>query len=306
MDPTETTPAIEQNGNGESALVPPAPTPEEAEAAEQSPAQSRDSSSIFEFSSFVHVGPGADACEEAETGRCNNPVHFHGWIRLPNQFQQESIQEKAFAGKARKLRVLRDVDSDARTILDGELEELVHLGSREDVIDQIVNQDFLKDHLQAMRVIQEDEKYAHIDEDRERLRALQEMDPDERPEEEYDELQKHVGGYVDAVNEERVRIQQPLRDAVADKPMEELVDLVREARIQGIAQEEFDRVYSLWEWYIGTLKPRPADKGLPQERLFGSVEHLKSAAPEVINALGAAFKDIEAAAGRSLQGAADG
>src|SRR4051812_13441277 len=89
------------------------PEPEAAPAEpERSDSTSRDRSQMFEFSGYVHVGPGAKECEHGEDGECDNAVHFHAWTRLPNPFQQQAIREKANAAKARKRRVLRDPESD--------------------------------------------------------------------------------------------------------------------------------------------------------------------------------------------------
>lgn len=291
------------------AEAPPTPAAEEqAPKPERSSAETRNSSQMFEFSRYVHVGPGADECEDGENGQCQNAAHFHAWIRLPNQFQASSLREKGDAAAARKLRVLRDEESDSRAILDGELEEMVRQQDSGGLIDQIVNADFLKDHLKAMTIVRQDrEEFKTIEDDRERLRALSEMSVDERPQEEFEELQKHVAAYTDAVNEERDTVQQPLRDSLADKDTEELVELVRENRIQGIANEAREESYSLWQWFVCTLRPKhPSKPGEPSERIYGSVDHLKGAAPEVIVALREAYQEIEAAAGRSLQAAPNG
>jgi hypothetical protein len=277
---------------------------------ERTSAETRNSSQMFEFSRFVHVGPGAEECDDAETGDCKNPMHFHAWIRLPNQLQIEGLREKGDAAAARKLRLLRDEDSDSRAILDGELEEMARTTDKGVFIDSIVNADFLKDHMAAMNAVRTDEElgFATIEDDRERLRALTDLPDEERPQEEYEELHKHVAAYTDAVNAEREAMQQPLRDSLQDKPIEELVDLVRENRIQLIAKEANDNAYQLFQWYVCTLRCRRPDKAaaFPSERIFPSVDHLKAAPPEVIAGLRQAFLDIEARAGRSLQGASSG
>lgn len=295
---TEAETAPSQNGDR------PQPEPEP----ERSPAESRNSSQMFEFSRFVHVGPGAEECEDGENGSCQNPAHFHAWIRLPNQFQVSSLREKADAASARKLRVLRDLESDSRAILDGELDELVRVADHDALVEAVANGDFLKDHMAAMNTVRTDEElgFETIEDDRERLRALEQIPAEERPQEEFEELRKHVAAYVDAVNEERENIQRPLREGLAQKTDEELVEEMRETRIQGVAREGADEAYALWQWYICTLQPKSPEKpGHPQERVYGSVDHLKAAAPEVIAALRAAFQEIEAAAGRSLQAAAN-
>lgn len=289
--------------------VPAVESPEAPPVPEQTTGETRNSSQMFEFSRFVHVGPGADECADGENGQCQNPVHFHAWIRLPNQFQVVSLKEKADAAAARKMRVLRDEGSDSRAIMEGELSELERQNDHGGLVEQVANADFLKDHMAAMTAVRSDEErgFTTIEDDRERLRALELLPAEDRPEEEFDELQKHVGAYVDAVNDERQEIQRPLKESLEAKSLDELIDLVRENRIQGIAKEAAEEAYAVWQWYICTLHPKdPAKPGFPQDRVYGSIDHLKAAAPEVILALREGFQDIEAAAGRSLQTAANG
>lgn len=284
-------------------------TPDAPAEPERTSAETRNSSQMFEFSRFVHVGPGANECPDGEDGSCTNTAHFHAWVRLPNQFQVVSLKEKADAAAARKLRVLRDEESDSRAILDGELFELERQNDHAGLVEAVVNADFLKDHMAAMNAVRTDEErgFATIEDDRERLRALEGVPAEERNEEEFEELQKHVGAYVDAVNAERDEIQAPLKSSLEAKSLDELLDLVRENRIQGIAREASEEAYAVWQWYVCTLKPKdPAKPGFPSERVYGSIDHLKAAAPEVILALREAFQDIEAAAGRSLQAAVGG
>ena len=126
-------------------------------------------------------------------------------------------------------------------------------------------------------------------------------------EEDFVVLQMLVGAYVEAVNAEREEIQRPLKESLEAKTLDELIELVRENRIQGIAKEASEEAYAVWQWYICTLKPKdPTKPGFPSERVYGSIDHLKAAAPEVILALREGFQEIEAAAGRSLQAAVNG
>jgi len=271
------------------------------EAAERSPAESRDASRMFEYAEFVHVGPGAETCADGDNGKCSNTLHFHAWIRLPNPFQRSSIAEKAQAAKARRKRIMQDPESDMRTIIEDGIAAMVATGDRDSMVDEIVNKDFLQDHLKAMREVAEDEDYEHIEEDQERYRALNAKEPEERDEEEYDHLQKHISSYTEKCNTKREEMQAPLRESLAEKSVEELADLVRNDRIERAGQAAFNDTYNVWEWYVGTLKPRPADKGLPNERVFSSVEHLRNCAPEVYEALDEAFTRLEAAQGGQLK-----
>lgn len=283
-------------------------------AAETSPAERQGSGQLFQFSRFLHVGPGAEECDEGEDGSCANPLHFHAWIRLPNQFQHNSIREKALAAKARKLRRLNDPESDERAIIDADLDDLVRRDDRESMIEEVVNKDFLADHMRAMREVEvetegegEESPYLHIDEDRERLRALELAPEEERSEDELKELRAHVEEWQEKVNAKRQELQKPVRDAVQDEPIEKLREIVFKQRSENVAQEEFNSTYSLWEWYISTMQPQPqgmpaGKPQLPSERVFADVNHLKAAAPEIINSLDRAFTELEAEAGRAMRG----
>jgi len=270
--------------------------------AERTAASEQDHASLFRYSRFLHVGPGAAACEEGELGTCADPLHFHAWLRIPNPFQHNSIREKALAAKARKLRLLRDEDSDIRVILDGSLEEMVHQDDREELVQEIVNKDYVKDYWQAMREVGEEEEFATIEDDRERYRVLDLMPEEERPAEEYAELSNHLESYSAKVMESFNAIQKPLRDSLEDKSIQELADICREDRIEAEAQQAFKETYDMYEWFIGTMKPKDLTKGWPQDRVFGDINHLKRASGEVIAALDEAFTELDAEAGRQLKG----
>lgn len=282
---------VTQNGGD------PAPEPD---AAEHSPAEHRGHQALFKHSAYVHVGPGASDCPERQDGSCTNQMHFHAWCRVPNQFQHSSIREKAMAAKARKLRALRDPESDARTILDSGVEELVHTNAREEMIEELVQKDFLNDYSKAAAEVGEEEEFKTIAEDRERYRALAAMDEEQRPTEEYGELDKHMTSYGQKVQEAFQANQQPVRDSLQEKPIEELGELLKEQRMESEAQQAFNAGYSQWEQYIGTLKCTPDDK-LPSERYFSDINQMIAAAPEVVEALEATFQDLDAEASRALK-----
>jgi hypothetical protein len=280
--------------------------PGEGNGPEASPAEHRDSKRLFSFSDEVHIGPDAEECPQSSDGSCENAEHFHAFIRLPNQFQHKSIREKADAARARKLRQLRDPESDISVVLDGELEEIRRNAGHEALVDEVLGFDFLKDHLAAMNEVGEEEEFEHIEEDRERLRALARLPEEERPEAEFKELEEHIVAYTERVNEARARIQEPLRNSLLDRGVDDLIDLIREERVQKIAEEDASEVYSEWAWYMGTLKMRVPARIDGGDRVFSSIDAMRSAAPEVIEALSVAYRNIEAAAGRSLQNATSG
>lgn len=271
-------------------------------AAETSPAEKRARHNLFRFSQYLHVGPGAAECEDGETGNCGDGLHFHAWCRLPNPFQHSSIREKATAAKARRIRQLRDPESDGRIILDNELEELVRQDARDLMVDEIVGKDFLKDYQAAIKELTEGEEgYTTYEEDRERFRALEAMPEDQRPAEEYAELRKTLDEFGKRIQATFDENQKPAKEALAERSLEELADLLREDRIEREAQKSFNEAYSQWEWYIGTLKPRPQEQGLPVDRFWPDINQMLAAAPEVIEALDSVFTDMDAEAGRALK-----
>lgn len=269
---------------------------------ETSPAEVTDNVQMWQFSRFVHVGPDAEACDEGEDGSCANPLHFHAWIRLPNPFQQAHIREKALAAKARKARQLRDPDTDSSVILDEEMDRLRVIADETEegkraLVDDLMQAVLYRDQVTAVRELGEDEEWATVGEDMERFRHLASLPDDDRDADEYGELERHLGKYDEAVREKMEAIQKPERDGLMSLSAEELVKRVRDQRVDAESNEDYMRVYSMWEWYIGTLKPVDLTAERPSVRVFDHIDRLQEAAPEVIEALEAAFTAIELAAG---------
>ena len=180
----------------------------------------RSDKQLFRFSTWIHVGPDAETCDEGEQGTCSNPLHFHAWARLPNQFQHRHIREKALAAKARRARQLRDPESDAHAVMEDELDEIARLGDagRKQLIDDLIGRDWWRDFLEAAKDVKEIENdrdeqvYATIDEDQQRFKELDAKPEDERPKDEYDELERHLAAYNDAVDKRRAELEKPRRD----------------------------------------------------------------------------------------------
>ncbi len=269
--------------------APPEPTTTE-------PAQPiRSDKQLFRFSTWIHVGPGAETCDEGEQGTCSDPLHFHAWARLPNQFQHRHIREKALAAKARRARQLRDPESDAHAVMEDELDEIARLGDagRKQLIDDLIGRDWWRDFLEAARDVKEIENdrneqvYATIDEDQQRFKELDAKPEDERPKDEYEELERHLAAYNDAVDKRRAELEKPRRDSLEERDLNSLIDMVRDEKITAESTGEFMHVYSAYSWLVGTLvKPQG-------EQRFQSLEQLEGAAPEVIEALKATFDDLE-------------
>jgi hypothetical protein len=263
----------------------------EPDAAEKTPAQ------LFRYSTWLHVGAGAENCEDVNEDACEatcaNPLHFHAWCRLPNQFQHREIREKALAARARRVRQLRDPSSDSAAILEDDIDSILRRpGAHATLVDELVNKDYWKDYVEAVRDLHEFEDehgerpWERVERDRERYQQLQSGDSDE-PSEELAELEKHLLAYTVAIDAAHEAILEPKRRALQERDVSDLADLVREQRIAAEAQAEFMHIYSSWQWYVGTLR---APGG---ERRFASIEAMQAAAPEVIGALATTFDDLE-------------
>ncbi|HXU05783.1 MAG TPA: hypothetical protein VN903_32735 [Polyangia bacterium] len=278
------------------------PAPERSHAEEETPQK------MHNFSAYIHVGPGAEECEHREDGRCADRDHFHGWVRLPNQFERKSISDKAIAAEARKLRAFRDPESSDSVVLDNEIDAIVARDDREALIDEVVGADFLQDHIRAVKEIgeedeQEDGEWATIEEDRERLNALRGKSPEDRNEEEFEELGSRIARHAELVNARREEIQAPRRQALADTSIADLGTMVRQLRVEqmgnGIRREEALK----WEMYVCTMKPKSPDKpGFPNERAFSSIDTFVAAPSEVLEPIANTVTRLNQEAGSHLKG----
>lgn len=278
------------------------PTPE------RTPAEEETAPKMHNFSAYIHIGPGSEECEHSEDGKCADREHFHAWVRLPNQFERKSISDKAIAAEARKLRAYRDAESSDSLVLDNEIDSLVTLDDREALIDEVVGSDFFQDHLRAVKEIaEEDEKeggeWATIEEDRERLNSLRERPPEDRNEEEFEELGSRIARHAELVNDRREEIQKPRRDALKETSAADLGTMVRQLRVEvmgnGVRREEALK----WEMYVCTMKPKSPDKpGFPNERAFSSIDTFVAAPSEVLEPIAETVTRLNQEAGGHLKG----
>jgi hypothetical protein len=74
----------------------------------------------------------------ALTASARTTDHFHAWVRLPNPYQRKDILEKARAARARRMRTLRDPDSDARAIIEDDLAAIRESGAKDILIDEMI------------------------------------------------------------------------------------------------------------------------------------------------------------------------
>lgn len=266
--------------------------PAAEEAVPQGPANSIEK--LYRFSTWLHVGPGAEECEDAENGSCGDPMHLHGWCRLPNQFQHREIREKALAAKARRVRQLRSPDTDGSVILEEELDQLARLPkAHPDLVDELLAQDWWKDYLDAVEEVKadlDDESepvWEHIDDDQERFRELAAMDEEDRPADEWTELETRLMAYNAAIEEKVEEARKPKREALEAKDINALIDLVRDQRIEADAMEAFMHTYAIWQWVSCT---RRTPNGVV---LWSDVGELRDATTEVLEGLKDTYEDLE-------------
>lgn len=275
------------------------------EAAEPQPAEAAPSS-LYEYAAWIHVGVGADGCEHAEDGLCEDPGHFHAWCRQPNDFQEREIGQRAMAAKARKIRQLRTNGSDANETLETLLEEFVQEADfKTRGAAELVGYDWAQDLLAATREVrdtddtsegaEEDQKlYAHIDDDQARSVKLSSQSPEERDEDEFQELQEHLAGYHNAVGAALEAITSPKMESYAAMDDTDLMDLLRRKRIEHQGHVEFNHWYATHKWLSCTYN---MVDGTP---VFADLADLTSAPDKVISALRETYGNLDHKAQEAL------
>jgi hypothetical protein len=251
----------------------------------------RSTAGLFQWSDYVHVGRGAEECEHGQDGSCSDVEHFHAWVCLPNTFQIRDITDKARAAKARKVRSLRDTDSDAHEVIEGDLYEL-----RSDHWDELVAaiaraqvEKRLVDIVHG--VVESDERFEHHDQDREELQRLLALPEDEQDKAEVERLQADMLAYSDAmqavIDRENEAEEKRLRAMAAD----DVVELERRARVEEIGVEAYLHTYYTWCIYVGTREPHTEQ--FSSRRKFAEPAALHDAAPEIVVALREKIRDLE-------------
>lgn len=256
---------------------------------------------LYFYSTWVHVGPGAASCEaideKAGTNSCSDPLHFHAWLRLPNQFQREEIRTKGLAASARRTRTLHDPDSDSAVILEADLDQLARAGDmgKAAIIDDLLNQDFFREYVAATKDViegledapdDEERPYEHIADDQERYGELEKLTVDERGEE-FDSLKAHIAAYSEAVNARHGERMNALRAPLEEKDLNTLIDLLREERIGRESNAAFTDAYQRWS-IVWCALTRPHG-----EQIWKDAPQLISASPEAVEALIEAVVDLE-------------
>jgi hypothetical protein len=280
--------------------------PEPAEAAPDS---------LYRFSTWLHVGHGADDCTEVDTiagvNRCGDPAHFHAWCRLPNDFQRREIIEHATAAGARKRRQMRMEGTTAHEVLEEGLDRLLREeGGLDKIRDELLAGTWYRDYMDAVRETRDlddpdwtpgegeadddaPKLFADIDQDTARFQRLQSEGYDPKGDE-LKELAAHMALY-------QVRIQERLEARIAPRRQgfealdsNELLDLLRNKRVELAGQDEFMHHYAAHEWLACTYTQRASD-----DTYFRDLKHMENASPEVLFHLRETFGDLE----RIAQGA---
>lgn len=285
---------IAEENTVEAATVPAETVAAEATIREVEAVAEKSPQKIFRWSEWLHIGEGAEECDERFTGECDDDEHYHIFVRLPNQYQIRDIAEKARAAKARKVRDLKTPDSDSNVILEEGLGTFTE-ADRDDLIEELLAKDFT-DQFDATNETKELPEFETYDQDEEEYYRQAVLSEDERSDE-FAQLESIVQDFAEKRSEKLKQIQASKRAGYEQQDLDALVGLVRRNRIDVEGTDAFVQTHRQWSWYIGSMRGRGVhDDGkprLPKERFFSSINELKSAPPEVIAELGEAFQRLE-------------
>jgi hypothetical protein len=280
----------------------------------QEPAARVSAAKMFRYSEFVDVGDGAAECEHARDGECEDPEHFHAWCRLPNPYQHSDIRAKGLAAKARRLRLLKDPDSDEAVVLDQSFAMVDDPSFTEVLIDELVGREWAEDYLEAARDLEETETFEHIEQDREeynRLAATERTLSAEEQSADYKRLDAHIVAYSTAIRERLAEIQEPKRVELRAHEFPKLLEIVRARRVEEDGDRVFVETYNAWMWFVGTFKvERHASLGRPYLPMWSDLGTrdrpaagtMFGEAPEVIDALAATYSALQVALQRGSAG----
>lgn len=225
-------------------------------------------------------------------------VGFKAFCRLPNDFQHKDIREKAMAAKARRRRQLKHPETDAYEILEADLDLLSEDGGKEAIITELLTVDSIHDRNQAVLDLTEEEEWEHIRQDQERFRSIVGMAEEDRPEDEFKEVTEHLRQYGEAIQVRMEEIAKPRREALEARDHSDLVDMVRERRIDSDSRRAFMDAYSFWQMLAGTLAlpddfdPENLGKSMPSKRYF-TEDGLRGADPTIVSTLTETFERLE-------------
>lgn len=270
-------------------------TATDAPATTTEPAAVKSALQLFRWSTFVHVGEGAEECPGGTDGTCTDPSHFHAWVRLPNKFQEEEIQEKALAARARRLRLIRDPESDLHLLMEEEIQSAL----KTEIVEELLAANLAEDEDQARFEVMEEnrEKFEHIFDDLERYIELRDMGPEKRgeaaAEPEFLELDRHLNEYHELLGTKKDMIQNHRRSGLESLPDHDLRGQLRERRLDVQGTQAFFRARQIWIAIAGTYKP---SKTQPfRERWFKSESDLRDVSEDVLEAIFRSINELQMA-----------
>ncbi len=251
----------------------------------------RSTAELFQWSGYVHVGRGAEDCEHGVDGECADKEHFHAWVCLPNSFQIRDIGEKAMAAKARKMRALKDPESDSHVTLESELDGYRH----EPRLGQLINalaRARVEPHLpDIVKDVSQEERFEHHAQDAEEFKRLDELPEDQRDSEEYDRLSADMLAYAEAVDKAINERAEAEEKALRALPVDDVIAEQRQLRIEDLGNEAYLNAYYTWAMYVGTRQT--TTDGFSSARKFKTPDELKFAPPEVIVAIRSKIQALE-------------
>lgn len=263
---------------------------------------------LREGATYLHIGPGAAECPDrgefaggqwVGDGRCENPDHWHGWLRVTNNFQKSEALEKAQAAQARRQKLLRTDGTDAYEILEAGI-DMIRNAAKEggDTIlkDELVAQHRYVDSIEAYHEIHEKEEWDGIDADRERLTEIEadlEDNPEVEPDDETKLLRARVTAYREAIETLQKEMADKHRAELEGMSLDELVNRVREVRIEMQGTAEFVHVNGWWTWLLGVYDTTRNAKGRHRTRKYPTADDLRAEDPEIIDAIREAYEDLE-------------
>lgn len=225
------------------------------------------------------------------------------FVRLPNDYQHVDIREKALAAKARRIRQYKHPETDAFEVMDSELEEIASQPedeAKESFVRELLYRDFAEDRQKAVREVIEDEEFAHVRKDQERLLELDALDPEGRSDDEYKEILDHLSKFAEAIDVKMADLREPRKQALMGLDVDDLKEQVREARVKQQGNIAFNDTYAFHQMLVGTLVvPEDFDPAhitpqtMPSERFFKSEDELRNYDPVAVTRLADAFESLE-------------
>jgi hypothetical protein len=275
-------------------------TPPKAEPTHDGDAEAtRPTSHLFQWSTFVNVGPGAEKCEHARDGACEDAEHFHCWLCLPNVFQNRDIRDKALAAKARKRRALMldgsvagTEPSDASLILEEQIDAWTLTDETYGVlIERIAQRNVERGYSDIVEELNKTERYEHRGQDLEEWRRQSALAEEQRTEE-YARLEKDMEDYREEFEVLCLARHEREVTVLRHEPRDAVLEIERRFQIDGLSSESFTHIYYTWAYYTCARVP-DADDPFPTKRVFATPEALKGSPPEVIEALADNFRSLE-------------